>query len=428
MGLPKNELIAKLEKISALYKDTVKIQAEMNEFEPDDCYDRQIYMPIFPGEDPDWEEYVDHKDLDAAEQMGALYANKYCPKKPVKSDIGKRPEGTQDEANKVKSKLGCLPGVAGFVAVCSLISGGLFSGEAGTVIGNIVILIACAVAILFFFKKYKAAQQNDTEATKAMLEAYDGKLQEAEKQYQQDMNAYQAKHADYISSKDAFLEEYAAWKEIYLEHVQEEEEIEEKLEADRQAAVEKIHEERYLPALAALNEYNDLVAEEYLPALKTIIDLLKSNRADDLKEAINLFEEIVYKERQLQLQREQEQQRQREEEQRRIDEERHHREQMKFQQDQERQRRQEEEQRRKDEDRRHREDMKAREAEARRHELQEKERIRKEQANEARQRREQQHEQWQAAKKQCQACAHAERCSMSIRNRTPTCTGFTPKR
>lgn len=434
MGMPKNELIARLEEISALYANTVAIQSQMDDFTPEDHYARQIVVPQFPGEYKSekersaWLELIGHDEEDAVQIMDMAYERVHCPKEPVKPNMGNRPENTHDTANALKKKLGCLPTVAAFVAVCSLISGGLFSGEAATIIGNLVIIAACAVAVLFFLKKYKSAQQADEEVTKVMIKNYDENKQEAEEKYEQDMNIYQTERTAYILSKGDFLEEYTAWREVYLDHLREEAEIEEKLEADRVAGVSRIYEEQYVPAQKKLEECNDLITAEYLPVLHIIIELIKSGRADDLKEAINLYEEMVYRERQLQLQREQEEQRRREEEQRRQDEERRHREEMKFREDQERQRRYEEEKRRSDEERRHREDMRAREAEARSREVQERERIRKEQYKEHMNRVEQERAQWNAAQNQCQACAHAGRCNMKVYNKTPTCTGFTPRR
>ena len=358
MSMPKNELITKLEEISALYANTVAIQSQMDDFTPEDHYDRQVVVPQFPGEYKSekernaWKELIGHDEEDAVQIMDMAYERVHCPKEPAKPNIGKRPENTHDTANALKKKLGCLPIVAAFVAVCSLISGGLFSGEAGTIIGNLVIIGACAVAVLFFLKKYKSAQQADEEVTKVMIKNYDESKQEAEEKYEQDMNIYQTERTAYILSKGDFLEEYTAWREIYLDHLREEAEIEEKLEADRIAGVNRIYEEQYVPAQKKLEESNDLITAEYLPVLHIIIELIKSGRADDLKEAVNLYEELVYRERQLQLQREQEEQRRYEEEQRRRDEERRYQEEKQFREDQERQRRYDAEQQRREEERR----------------------------------------------------------------------------
>ena len=75
MGMPKNELIAKLEEISALYASTVAIQSQMDDFTPEDHYDRQINVPQFPGEYKSekersaWQELIGHDEEDAVQIM-----------------------------------------------------------------------------------------------------------------------------------------------------------------------------------------------------------------------------------------------------------------------------------------------------------------------------------------------------------------------
>lgn len=174
------------------------------------------------------------------------------------------------------------------------------------------------------------------------------------KEYESECTSYKLRRQD-------FLDAYSEWREDYIKHLREEEGIEEKLEEDRTREIRKIYDTQYVPAKDKLDACNDLITEEYLPVLDFIIDLIKSKRADDLKEAINLYEEIVYRERQLKLQREKEEQRRREEEIRRADEERRHREDMKLREDQERQRRYDEEQRQRKEDERQARENKERE-------------------------------------------------------------------
>ncbi len=434
MGIPKNELIAKLEKISALYQDTVAIRSRMDNFNPDDCYERQIAVPLFPGdykseeERTAWQETIGHDEEDAIEIMEMAYERVISPKEPAKPNVGNKPTNAHEAANALKKKLGWLLPVAGFVAICVLISGGLFSGEFLTIIGNLLILAACVAAVVFFFMKHKSAKQSDEETTKQKIKTYENNKQEAEKKYRQDMDAYKNEYSAYLLSKSDFIEEYTSWREVYLAHLKEEDEIAEKLEADRIAEVNKIHEEQYVPAQNKLEEANDLITEKYLPVLHIITDYIKSGRADDLKEAVNLYEETVYRERQLQLQREQEERRRYEEEQRRADEERRHREEMQFREDQERRRRREEEKRRADEDRRLREETLAREAESRRLKYAEKEQRRKEDYKNSMAELEKQNKLLKAAQAQCRACANAGRCNMMAYNKTPNCTGFTPRR
>ena len=71
MELTQNELIGKLEKISGLYKATVAIRTEMDEFVPDDHYKREVIVPAFPGdfqteeERAVWTDRLDHTGAEA---------------------------------------------------------------------------------------------------------------------------------------------------------------------------------------------------------------------------------------------------------------------------------------------------------------------------------------------------------------------------
>lgn len=404
-GLSKNELIKKLEAISVLHKKALSVKSEMDNFEPEDNYERKIIVPVFPGdyeneEDREYlEESIDHENEDAVEQISEVFDDCYLPKEPSKPNYGTRPENDSAHSNALKQKQGCLPIVAGFIAVCSLVSGGLFSGDSGTMIMNIVILIACVVAGIYFYLNLGKAKKTDEEATITKIESYEKEKKEKADKYNQDMIEYQTSLDSYKLQRADFIDEYTNWRKVYLESLNEEAEIEEKLEADRIAAVKKIEAEEFMPLLRDMAELNDLVATDYLPALDIIIDLLKSGRADDLKEAINLYEDIVYRERQLQLQREQEEQRRYEEECRRADEERRHREEMEFREEQERQRRYDEELRQRKED-----------------ERLAKEKEERKKADELAKRE---------AKSRCHWCTNYHNCS--IRHNPPlNCTGFRP--
>ncbi len=434
MSHKKSELIAKLEKISFLHHKALSIKHKMANFVPEDNYERKSIVPVFPGEYEDEEDRedlecsVDHEDEDAIEQMTEEFDSRYCPREPGKPDFGRKPGLDTPLTNEYKKKKGWIPLVAGFVVVCSLISGGLFSGDALTIILNLVVIAACGVAVFFFFKRIKELTAADEEVTKASIAGYEQRNKEKEQKYEQDMKEYQSLMTSYKLSRADFIEAYTSWRNLYLESQNEEKQIAAKLEADRVAAVAKIEEEEFTPALQELAEISDIITPEYLPAIDIIIDLLKSGRADDFKEAINLYEDMVYRERQLQLQREQEERRRYEEEQRRRDEERRHQEEMKFREDQERRRRREEERRLRDEENRAREEARAREREALRMKYDEKERIRKEEYKKHMNNLEQERKQSNLAQAQCRACAHAGRCNMMAYNKTPTCTGFTPRR
>ena len=355
--------------------------------------------------------------------MADVYDMHCCPREPSKPDFGKRPTNDTPLTDEYKKKRGPIVFVAGFVAICSLISGGLFSGDFLTIILNIIILAACGFVIFKIYKKINELKATDEKVTIASIESYEDSKKEKEEKYEQDMIKYQTLMNSHKLLKADFLEEYAKWRVLYLKRVKEEEKIEEKLEADRLTMVKKIEDEEFIPALNDLAEFNDLITTEYLPAIDVIIDLLKSGRADDLKEAINLYEDILYRERQLQLQREQEEQRRYEEELRRQDEERRHREEIAFQREQERNRQREFE----ETQRREAEKQKKEELERYTREKRAAEDARREQLKEAAKERDLKAKQNQAAKAQCRACAYAGRCNMSIYNVTPNCTGFRPR-
>lgn len=408
---PKKSLITKLDQISALYKTTLSIKDKTARFTPKDNYKRMVDLPPFPGEYKSeeereaWKKSMDHCVDNAIESMDYIYDRVCKPKEPEKPNPGNCPVNENALVNELKKKEGWKVLVSGFVALCALISGGLFSGDALTVILNLVILGACGAVLFLFYKKLQSKKKADEEVTRIAVEAYEKNKSEAEEKYEQDMGAYKTAMNSHKFKKADFMEKYAEWRKVYLAHVKEEEEIAEMLEADRAAEVKKIFEEEYLPAENKLKAFNDLVSENYLPVLDDIIALLKTGRADDLKEAVNLYEDLCYREKQLQLEREKEEQRKHEAALKREAEERHHREQMDFQKEQERQRareiknQQDLERKRLDEEKRHN------------------------LANE----RQKETEAKASRQKRCSFCAHFSTCRMRDFESAYNCTGFTPK-
>lgn len=428
MGLSKQELIGKLNSINQLYQKTLAIEEKMEEFEPEDHYKRKCPLPIFPGkydsadEREEWMDSVDHEEDDAIEEMEGVYASAYEPKKPEKPlEIG-RPQTVTDEEEKLKKKMGCFSvvavGLGALAFITALTTGG---SDPTTAAINWVLVLACAAFLGYYYYQMSLSKKKDEQKLRELQERFDNRLAEETAAYEQKMKQYDADMAAYREKCDAFMEQYKAWREVYFKHLAEEEEIDDKLEADRVAGVEKIHAEEYEPALQALADGNDLIGEQYLPALNIIVDLLESNRADDLKEAINLFEELLYRERQLQLQREQEEQRRREEEQRREDEERRHQEEMAFQREQERERRYEaerqermaerqlEEQKRQEFDRQRAERI-ARETQERKEWQAELDRKKAERS---------------AINRQCNTCARCGKCSLSFTR--ANCASYIPR-
>lgn len=407
-NLSRSELISKLKEIYRLYQNTVEIEEEMEDFEPEDNYNRNIVLPQFPGnyrseeERGIWCNKIDHTAEDALQAIAYAYDTIYYPKKPDDPVIQEAPKAVNAEAEKTKKNMGCLTLGAAFVGVVALLSLIGNSDPLGITI-SVLLAIGCAALLVFSYMKISKAKQADAMTLAEMQRQHNAESAAIMEQYRNSMVEYENNCNAFKVERQTFLNDYANWRNIYLQHVAEEEEIEDKLEEDRLTAVQKIREEKYLPAMQELEECNDLISERYLPVLNVIIELIASNRADNLKEAVNLYEELVYRERQLQLQREQEEQRRYEEECRRQDEERRHREEMQFREDQDRQRRFDEEQRQRREDAIRAQENKDRE-----------ERERKNAADAKRE-----------AERKCHWCTNWENCAM--RRKPPlNCTGFRP--
>lgn len=411
MELAQNELIGKLEKISGLYKATVAIQSEMDEFVPEDHYKREVIVPAFPGdfqteeERAVWTDRLDHTGAEAPEVAEQAHRKFYGPKKPEKPKIKEFEKPENRELQKKQAKFGNLSKLSAGVAIFFFLGTLLNLNDEYSVLPTLIIItVLAAAAFLFFGYMVKKLKAEEAKKEAEALAAYNRQKEEIMAEYAKKMKVYEGECAEYEVTLKSFLEDYLAWREIFIQSVKEEAQIAEKLEADRKAAVEKIYEEQYLPAEAALNECNDLVSEEYLPNLKVIIDLLKSKRADNLKEAINLYEDIVYRERQLEQERQAEENRQREAQQQMQMQAQQHAEQMKFQQEQERQRKYEAEQQLRMQEQHHKDEMKKQE-----------ERLRQEK------------EAFKASRqKRCDNCIHKSNCRVRFTEGAYNCAGFRP--
>lgn len=437
MSLEKNQLIVRLEEISTLYAKTETIHSKINKFTPEDHYERKVPLLTFPGkyktngERDRLLKAINHRDDDAVAQIQKIYARIYEPKEPSKPLIKsfEVTDITLQEGEKLRN--------SGYLKTAGLVIGILFGLG---LIGNLDVLVTLGIGplmptliimslgVLMFVSgrnKQKQIKEEQQKRKEEALIAYDQQKAEVLEDYKVKMQAYEKATAIYNENLQEFIRDYPQWRETFLKRVQEEADIKKKLEEDREAGIKKIFEEEYLPAQTALNEANNLVAEEYLPVLDIIIDLLRSSRADDLKEAINLYEDIAYRERQLALEREKEAQRQREEQQRRQDEERRYREDMQFRKDQERQRKREEEQRQKDAERRHREEMEQRDRQERDRQSEERRRADEERRRADRAELDRKQKEDRDTRDQCNRCAQVGHCGMSFRR--PNCASFKPR-
>lgn len=407
--LSRSELINKLKVILSLYQKSERIREAILNFTPEDNYERKFEVPVFPGkynnneERKQWEKLITHEEKNAVETMKLAYERIYKPKEPQKPMIESRPAKETPLTDELKQKKGWQALLAVFIAICSLISGGLFSGEFLTVFINAIIIVTSGIVLFLFYSKLNKAKVADEKLSNDAIAEYEQKINKQNEIYQRKLEEYESSIERYESSKSTFINSYIVWRDKYLKHLREEREIQNQLESDKEIEANRIYQEKYIPAKIQLENANDLISDEYLPVLHIIINLLESNRADGLKEAINLYEEIAYRERQLKLQREAEEQRRYEEERRRQDEERRLQEEIKLRRQQERQQRYDEEKRKREEAERQAREDKERE-----------ERERK--------------AAWDAkkeAERKCHWCTNWNKCGMK-RNPPLNCTGFQP--
>ena len=305
----KNILLQQLETISNLRNEALKVQEKMNTYKPLDKYERKIKVPKFPCKT---ELAIDHKSNNALESARSLYSKEYEPLKPtVSKKHFKEPKFTDEEKKKqVKYSLwrNIGLGVAIFFAL------GSFSAMDGTMTGALITILVIALGGLglFFFSRFqlKGIAKVLEERRKKELAEFEAKQKQGKKIFEQNLADYEKAFEKYNSELNKFLEEYSSWRNIYLQHLQEEAEITKQLEKDKVAGIEKIDAEEYQPILIKLAEaMNGVLSNNYLNQVDTLIEYLKSGRADNLKEAIEVYEEELFRKKELQILREQEAQR-----------------------------------------------------------------------------------------------------------------------
>lgn len=289
--LSKSDLIAKLQGISELYKEAEATKAKAAQFQPvENDSNRVPNEPIFPGEYK-YKKAILHHIPNAAEEMEKYYREQRCPQ--YKAPVYQDPTPTA-ENNKLElfGKVCLGSGVVGFFLI-----GGALGVDGGFKIALVPILICVALfagSLFKFRENLKVVKANITIA-KAEHEKV---VAAAEAEHAKKMEQYEAE-------KEAFMKAYVQWREAYQSYEVEKKYKTAQWESDRKAGEQKLLNELYIPALKKLEAANDLVSKEYLPVLEDIIDLLCTNRADGLKEAINLYEEISDREKQYALQQKQ---------------------------------------------------------------------------------------------------------------------------
>ena len=301
--MERKELVEKLDVISKRYKEVVAIKQKIASYKPEDNYKRQVILPNFPDANGDANRQlillkeVEHSSNEANASVKQVYERVFpVPKEPIPKKFSE---------NDSSSGLGCAAFIALGVGIFFALGGIFGSGSAELLAWTRPIIFTIAgisvgifgVLLVANLIKQKTLKIKENKRKKEL----DEQNNEAREEYERELCEYKQK-------EQAFFDAYWDWRAVYLEALDEEKRIKTQIELDRQAGVKEIEANELLPAQEKLNEANDLISDEYLPAIDTITSLIRSGRADDLKEAINLHEEILYRERQMQFEKEKEEQ------------------------------------------------------------------------------------------------------------------------
>ena len=399
MEYSKNELINKLESIAAAQAKVSTIQKKIRKYKPEDKYERKIQLPdLFIGKEnvgqsEDFIHNFDHKSSNETKVAKEAF-DKFSarPVSPTKESTKHSSEHAKRDAYIKNLKPTIICGVAAYFFIISFF-GLLGSEDIISAIVSLVILAPCGFVVYRYAKGLLSAINED----KQQIESEKEHEKQIERKYNDQLQEYKSQCDAYEAAKQEFVANYSEWRKVYLDQLKEEDEIRGNLEKERLIYTSKVKKEELDVANRELAQVNDMVAAEYLPVINTLIDYIKKGRADNVKEAINLYEENLYRQKQLDLQRESEEQRRFEEEERMEFENRRHREEMNLLERQEAQRRRDEENYRREE---------------------EKKAFRKErEAAEAAKR---------AAESRCLSCAKRQRCTLKG-SHPQNCSAFEPR-
>ena len=123
----------------------------------------------------------------------------------------------------------------------------------------------------------------------------------SEKMYQIELEKYEK----YRRKRHAYNERVKEYENIVKKHNEEEANIKNKINKEVEKIQGEIRKKEYEPIWNKLCEKSkDVLSEEYFDDIYTIIELMENGRADSIKEAINLSEQIKHREKQLELERE----------------------------------------------------------------------------------------------------------------------------
>ena len=360
-------LLIKLDQIIELYDEVHALTLKMDDIEVADQYPRSVVVPEFPGKykseklKNDVMRAINHEATNAEEIAYERYRNLCYPAKPKKSKAIEYVKQDNEKHETIQRRFG-------FLYKVSLVGFAIFAVNVlvnyKTLPNVIPVLSAIAAAFAALFFVFLAAVfiskimvlKKESQKQQSVAQ----KNEENKKVYAQKLKEYNAAVSSFNAECESFAKEYAGWKAIYLEHLQEEKEIAQKLASNKKSLQDDFYAKNIAHLDKQLKEINDIVPNKYMDHHKlcALKNLITKDGISDMSLAIERYEEHQEEIERLRRQHYQEM--------RRADEEeRRHQEEMSFRKEQERQRKSEFEQHCRDEERRHQEKMHFREEQAR---------------------------------------------------------------
>ena len=247
--MEKKEIIAKLKNLNNIYKKSLEAQNKIENVKVKDNYERVVVVPEEPA----------------------------CPLE------------VEEPIKEIKTKSEFVNEILGPFFVAYMVLGLMFASfialrnVAVTIFS--VVLIGISITCHVLMSKKRALK-------------YDDYVENTNNQYKEDLNAYK----EYLTEVKLYNKEINTYNRQLKLHEEEEKEIRHKINEEENRIKEEIIEKEYDPLVEKLEKENDgIIGKKYYEDLLDIIDLLESGRADTIKEALNLFEDIKQKNIQFEL-------------------------------------------------------------------------------------------------------------------------------
>ena len=196
-ALQKNELLQRLEAISALRKKVYSIKSRMDNFVPEDNYERKVSVPAFSIDDDDVDidgllSEINHENDNAIEEMTDLYIEYYHPRKPAEPKIAEfqkpRDYKSEEKQRKLKGWSWGSAAVSVFFILGGLVNLGDEYGSLSTIWW---IAAIAAIAFVAFRVLLNRANEEELKKETAARLQYNNEVEKIKTQYAEKLEVYQ---------------------------------------------------------------------------------------------------------------------------------------------------------------------------------------------------------------------------------------------